>query len=267
MKMRIPGRSFVVYYGRGPLPGIESYDIAILEPDGWTTPMHRQLKAAHVNTLAYLSAFEVPPWRFEQTGLLPGDLVHVGGQRWVKEPFGNWLARPDSPRWREYLERRVEFLYRQGWDGLFVDTLGDVEDEHLADQAGWLVPAMADLVRHLRVRFPERPLVVNNGLFQLVPLIAPYIDGVCWEGDLTPDTLRQPWAQAVLEYLGRAHQEQGWVNFMLTHITGTALSVAQRLLRFSEDADRYGFLSYAAPTDYAAGIRLRDGRVVSAKPN
>lgn len=264
---RITGRSFVVYYGRGPLSGIDTYDIAVLEPEGWTTPHHRQLQAAHVLTMAYLSALEVPPWRAPVAGLRDQDFITVKGKRWVKEPFGNWLARPDSRLWQHYIYEQAESLYRRGWDGLFLDTLGDVEDEQLAEHQGWLVPATAELVQGLRRSFPNRPLMVNNGLWQLVPVIAPYIDGVCWEGDLTPDVLTQPWAQAMLDFLGRSSQERGWVNFMLSHIPGNSLAFAQKLLRFGQDADHYGFLSYAAPLDYAEGIRLKDGRVISASRN
>lgn len=261
--VRITGRSFVVYYGRGPLSGVDTYDIAVLEPEGWTTPHHRQLQAAHVMTMAYLSVLEVPPWRAPVSGLRDQDFITVKGKRWVKAPFGNWLARPDSRLWQQYIYRQTESLYRRGWDGLFLDTLGDVEDEQLAEHRGWLVPATAELVQGIRRSFPSRPLMVNNGLWQLVPVIAPYIEGVCWEGDLTPDVLTQPWAQAMIDFLGRASQERGWVNFMLSHIPGNSLASAQKLLRFQQDADRYGFLSYAAPLDYAEGIRLKDGRVMT----
>ncbi len=257
----LSGRSYVVYYGRGPLAGLESYDIAVLEPDGWSTPSLRQLQAKSVVTLAYLSALEVPQWREASAKLRNSDFVIVDGERWIKEPFGNWLARPDSPVWRAYLRAQVETLYRTGWDGLFLDTMGDVEDEGLLARAPWLLPAVADLVRTIRSIFPNRPIMVNNGLWRVVPLIADYIDGVCWEGDLTPEVLREPWAQAIIDFLGTAAQRRGWVNWMLTHIAGDSLACSQKLLRFTEDADRYGFLSYAAPGNYADSIRLRDGRV------
>lgn len=256
------GRSYAVYYGKGPVAGLETYDIAILEPQGWTTPHLRQLQKEQVSALAYISVLEVPDWRIPETGLKDQDFVTIDGAPWRKEPFGNRVARPDSPVWRGYLARHLDALYRAGWDGLFLDTLGDVEDEVLLARAEWLLPATADLVRHIARAFPDRPIVANNGLWRVVPLIADYIHGVCWEGDLTPEVLKQPWAQAMIDFLGRAAQQRHWVNLMLGHIPGTSLSSAQKLLRFSEDADRYGFLPYAAPGNYADGIRLRDGRVV-----
>lgn len=256
------GRSFVVYYGRGPLPGLESFDIAILEPRGWTTPHIRALQAERVATIAYVSVLEVPHWRIPEAGLTDEDFVMVNGRPWVKEPFSNRLARPDSGAWRRYLDQHVTALYRAGWDGLFLDTLGDVEDDELLANAGWLLPATADLVRHIGKSFPGRPIVANNGLWRMVPMIADYIHGTCWEGDLTPEILKQPWAQAMIDFLGQAVQTRRWTNLMLTRIEGTSLTAAQKLLRFSEDADRYGFLSYAAPGNYADAVRLRDGRVV-----
>ena len=264
MRGRLPGRSYVVYYGRGPLAGIDSYDIAILEPEGWNTPSLRQLQGQSVLTLAYVSALEVPQWRMPRAKLRESDLFYLDNKPWVRDPFGNFLARPDSKAWRAYLQAEVEMLYRVGWDGLFLDTLGDAEDETLLARAGWLLPAAADLTRLIRNTFPSRPIIVNNGLWRVVPLIADYIDGVCWEGDLTPEVLKEPWAQVIIEFLGSATQQRGWVNFMLTHIGGNSLAAAQQRLRFAEDADRYGFLSYAAPGNYADAILLRDGRVVGS---
>lgn len=257
------GRSFVVYYGRGPLAGLETYDIAVLEPEGWTTPHHRRLQQEGVTTLAYLSLLEVPPWRAADANLADGDFVILNGDRFVKRPFDNWIADPRSRVWQQWITNSVQSLYRQGWDGLFIDTLGDVEDEELRALQGWLIPAAAELVHRVRRVFPDRPIVVNNGLWRMVPVIAPLIDGVCWEGDLTPEQLKEPWAQAILEFLGRGAQERGWTNMMLTHIPGTSFSSTQRLFKFSEDADRYGFLSYATPANYAEAIRLIDGRIVA----
>lgn len=262
-RTRLRGRSFVVYYGHGPLAGLETYDIAVLEPEGWTTPHHRHLQQQGVTTLAYLSLLEVPPWRAADVNLADGDFVTLNGDRFVKHPFGNWLADPRAHAWQQWVTKSVQSLYRQGWDGLFIDTLGDVEDEELVSLQGWLIPATAELVHGVRRAFPDRPVVVNNGLWRIVPLIAPLIDGVCWEGELTPEQLKEPWAQAMIEFLGRSAQERGWTNLMLTHVAGTSFASTQRLLKFSDDADRYGFLSYAAPANYAEAIRLKDGRIVT----
>jgi hypothetical protein len=262
---RLKGRSYAVYYGYGPMAGLELFDIAVLEPKGWTTPALRALQAQSVTALAYVSVLEMPPWQQAQLALPTADVVTVNGRPWVKEPYGNTVIRPDSRTWRRYLTQELENLYRAGWDGLFLDTLGDVEDEALVEQAGALVPATADLVRMIRSHFPDRAIVVNNGFWRVVPLIVDYIDGVCWEGPLTPDVLGQPWAQAVLEFLGRLAQERGWTNFMLTQIGGVSLKAAQMLLRFGDDADRYGFLAYAAPGNYVDAIRLPDGRVMRNK--
>ncbi|PSR22633.1 MAG: hypothetical protein C7B45_06160 [Sulfobacillus acidophilus] len=264
---RLIGRTFVVYYGHGPLAGLEEFDLAVLEPKGWSTPALRALQAHSVTTLAYVSVLEVPPWLQSALMLTREDLVAINGEPWVKEPYGNVVARPESQVWRRYLIQQLETLYRGGWDGLFLDTLGDVEDEALAEQRGALVPGTADLVRLVRAHFPDRPIVVNNGMWRVVPLIVNYIDGVCWEGPLTPEVLGQPWAQALLEFLGRLAQERGWTNLMLTQIAGTSLKATQNLLRFGDDADRYGFLAYAAPGNYVDRIRLPDGRIVGPQPS
>lgn len=265
MTAKIRARSYAVYYGKGPLSGLETFDMVILEPGGWTTPLLRQLQGQQVTTLAYLSVLEVPLWLHSRIHLEDNDYIHVEGKRWIKKPFDNWLARPDSRTWRLHLSNRLDQLYRQGWDGIFLDTLGDVEDEELGAIAGWLAPATAELIHYIRVRFSDRIMIANNGLWRVVPLVTSYIDGVCWEGDLTPEILKEPWSQAMIDFLGRSSTEHGWVNLMLSQILGASSDALKRLQRFYEEADRYGFLSYAAPGNYADAIRLKNGRVVAPK--
>lgn len=254
----------VVYYGYGPLKGLEQFDLAILEPAGWKATDVAHLRSRGVTTLAYVSALEVPSHVVRQAGLRDADLIQSGAGPWYKESLGNWVADPRSPAWRRYLWSHLETLGRQGWQGVFLDTLGDVEDPAVQQETGWLVPQAAELVRMARTLFPSGMVVMNNGLWLLLPLVEKQLDGVAWETTLSSQDLKEPWAQVTLETLLRTRNRDDVHCLLLSHIppgpeAGAQLAVMNSLTQ------RFGFLAYAAPADYARAIRLPNGEVVPAR--
>ncbi len=255
-------RSYAVYYGRGPVEGLESFDWVILEPWGWRVSDLQRLQQHGVKIFAYLSTLEVPPWMTD-VKLGDRDWIHVDGHPWIRAVNGNRVARPDSAAWRNYLEQSLAQHYRQGWDGIFLDTLGDVEDEAVQAESAWLAPQAAELVHLAKVFFGDRMVIINNGLWRVVPLAIPYLDAVCWEGTFNAAVFREPWCQAMIDFLGRTAQTKSWTNLLLTQITDL-IDQPSRIKEFDALAERFGFLAYAAPGDYHEGIRLRDGRIIPA---
>ncbi|MBE3591008.1 MAG: endo alpha-1,4 polygalactosaminidase [Firmicutes bacterium] len=258
LRRRLPVRTFCVYYGHGPLPGIETFELAVLEPAGWTRRQLAELKARGTVPLAYVSVLEAPGWLRPRLGLEAGDLLEIQGKPWHKPEFDTWVIDPRSTRWRRHLQEHIGQLWEDGWEGLFLDTLGDVEDARAEPLSHWLVPQAADLVRMCRQLAGERFLAMNNGLWLLLPLVAPAIDAVAWEG--FPSSAAEPWVQAGLERLLDTATRWGVQPMLLgTAPAGAAADSLAEQLRAT--AARYGFAWYVAPGSYTAGVRLPDGRV------
>ncbi len=257
---RLRGRTFVVYYGYGPLPEISSYDIAILEPAGWRREDVQALRSQGVRCIAYLSAMEATRATLNRVGVAERQLLRLGEGPWRREQFDTYVVDPRARTWREYVLREASRLVAEGWDGVFLDNLGDVEDQLVQDRSGWLLPAAADLVRGVRQAVGDRLLLQNNGIFLLLPLVAQLIDGVCWEGSFDPDETTGPWLRMVLEQIAKVVRQEGITPMLLSEIPDDA-AAAPRLQMLDGLSRRYGFLSYAAPLDYARGVRTVDGRV------
>ncbi len=260
---RLPLRSFAVYYGYGPLPGLERMDLAILEPAGWRPQDVQTLRQHGVRTLAYLSAMEVTGEVLREAGLVPADLLRPGGRPWQKEDLGVLVADPRSVRWRRHLQARAQDLLAAGWDGLFLDTLGDVEDPLVAPMGGWLVPAAAELVRLIRGAAGDALLVQNHGILLLLPLVAPYLDGICWESPPLGPVGREAWVGWALENMAATALHHRLPPLLVGLVppgpeASTAVAALEAL------ATRYGGLAYSAPGDYTSGVRLPDGSVVVA---
>ncbi len=253
-------RSFVVYYGYGPLAGIEGFDLALLAPTGWSAGDLAALKGFGVTAIAYLSVLEATDAAYRQAGLGPDDLLRVEGRPWRRQEFGTWVVHPRSERWRSHLARSAGALMAAGWDGLFLDTVGDVEDAALQGEVGWLLPAVAELVHHVRLAAPSAWIVQNNGVWLLLPLVVNDIDGVCWETSVEM-AASGPFAEAALRSLTLAKNRYRIAPLLLGSVdSGPDEGPATRVLH--DLARRFGFRCYIAPGTYTAAVRLPDGRIL-----
>lgn len=261
---RLDARSLAVYYGYGPFEALERVDLAVLEPAGWKLPDLARLRQKGVRAIAYLSVLEATPWVYREARLSELDTVHLNGRPWRREMWDTVVVDPRSAAWRAYLEGCLERLYRDGWEGVFLDGLGDVEDPAGESLASWLVPAAADLVRFIRRQSGERFVIQNNGLWMVLPLVTDYIDAIAWEGTLTAQVLAQPWALATQERLIWAQNLSGVQPILIADIPDSP-DAPLEIRELQDICDRLAFLLYAAPFDYAQGIRTPEGRVVRGR--
>ncbi len=230
----------------------------MLEPLGWTEAELARLRAQGVTTLAYVSALEANDAVYREAALTPGDLLVRAGRPWYKAEWGTWVADPRSARWRAHLRGHVTGLMRSGWDGVFLDTLGDVEDDGLAGQSAWLLPAAAELLQTVRRVVGSGQLMQNHGLQLLLPLVAAQLDGICWESPPLEAFGRQDWADQTLDRVLAAGLRYDLTLLLLGRAQADGAEQAAALAEF---ATRQGALAYTAPGNYHLGIRLPDGRV------
>lgn len=261
---RLRTQNFGVYYGYGPLRGLDTFDLLILESDGWRQRDLDALKGRGGRLLGYLSALELPRHLQAQSGLSSTDLLHIQGAPWYKKEFDALVANPTSPAWQNHLARRLEVLRARGFDGIFLDTLGDVEDPLVAHETGWLVPAAAWLVRYVRNLWPQQVLVVNNGIWLLLPLISSHIDGICWETDVLDVSLDEPWTQLGLSQVSQSATREGLATFLLSHVPDGP-GASAKLETLERYAERYGLVCYGAPGDYHTAIRTPNREVIAGR--
>lgn len=172
-------RSVAVYYGQGSEQVLSSFDLVVVHPDNVKATAVQFLRSKGTRTLAYLSALEIPrdPHR-----PVPETALRIGDTPLVQEEFNNWILDPRQPRVRDRLYDLAAKVSDLGFDGIFIDTLGDVEDRRIpASLRSLLAPAAAHLVAGLVEEVGCGAIVQNWGLYDLLPLTAPYLDGICWE--------------------------------------------------------------------------------------
>lgn len=161
---------FLVYYGKDEREQVASYHTAVLNSEFGVPPPHRRAGM----WLGYLSLGEVERGRdyfaeVEREGLL-------------SEPNPNWpnarLIDLRAARWRErVVEQLIPAILARGCNGVFFDTLDDAEAAEVRDPSrnAGMIEGAARLIRSVRQRFPNLPIMINRG-YAVLPRIAGQFD-------------------------------------------------------------------------------------------
>ncbi len=252
-----------MYYGVEDVRALAGFDLAIVEARAWSERGIGALRQAGATVLGYLSVLEEddPGCSGSRGDPRAEDYLVVEGRRVQSRASSSWMMDPRSGHWVEtLLEVARREILAKGCHGLFLDTIGDVEDPTLPERLRMqLIPACALLVKRLRERFPSAILVQNWGLDILYRLALPHLDGVCWE-NFPARWPRDAWSRAKLDEVERESRRTGARVLLLTQVDLSGRTAPSAWVDIDEtraEAARRGFLFYAAPKDYGQCVYTR----------
>ncbi|WP_416828372.1 hypothetical protein [Ectobacillus polymachus] len=176
-------KNYCLYDGTGNIEELARYDVMIVEPKMLRIGEVKQVKARNTVVLTYLSVAMVHPTEAIFQELSAEDFLFVEGKPVINERFGTYLVNLQSKKWVDYVLKEVHrHLLVLDSDGLFFDTLGDLElttiPLSLRDKQ---LEAAGNLLSVLKLLYPQYVIIQNNGLKRVCLHTAPYIDGICWE--------------------------------------------------------------------------------------
>jgi hypothetical protein len=253
-------KNYALYYGAGREDELAGFDLAVVEPSGQNDMSLREIKNAGALVLAYLSVMEISPDAPEIKLLKGGDFISAEGRPLTNEEYGNYLVDLRSRRWTGLLMHKAgSLITRSGYDGLFLDTIGNVEavDVQYKEE---LFTAAVNIVRQLRYFYPDFILVQNWGLNRLCYLTAGYINGICWENPPFAILSCRPWTESVIRRLEKLKNEYSIKVLLLLEEKGEGCSGAGRAetddgYRLARKiAERRGFILYRAPYRYIGAV-------------
>ncbi|MCR4440810.1 MAG: endo alpha-1,4 polygalactosaminidase [Peptococcaceae bacterium] len=241
-------RNFALYYGRGRAEELARFDLAVVEPSGQAQASLKTMREAGTLVLAYLSAIEISPGAGEFEALQKEDFLSAGGGvPLINGIYGNRMADLRSERWNRLLRRKASSLLSSGYDGLFLDTIGNVEHPALSPECrDGLIMAAVNLLKEFREEYEGHVFVQNNGLERLCLYTARLVDGICWENPPFAETKSKAWLEAVMNRL-KALQEKAGLKVLLLM---EGKQPGERLRLAKKAAAENGFLFYRAPEDY-----------------
>ncbi len=236
--------SFAVYYGKGCIEKMKAYDIAVVEPEAQDFMSIVELKKSGTVVLAYISVVEATQQQADSI-LTREDLLCSGSETLMNAEFHTYYADLRRERWLKHLTQKAEMcLAEYGCDGLFLDTIGDLEDYRIPVNTRYeLIGQAVEWIGAVRRDLNNPILVQNNGLGLLLHYTKEYIDGVCWENTGIRKGAAGKFDRVVLKKLRAAREENGVKILLLTE-------ESKKSDKIRKLAVRNHFLYYDAPGDY-----------------
>ena len=257
-------KNYALYYGAGRDNELASFDVAVVETGGQNPVSVRRMQDAGTLVLGYLSVMEIHPSADEFKLLDGSDFLCINGESCINREYDNYLADLRSKRWNDILLHKAgRILHNSGYDGLFLDTIGDVESGELpVSLKGSLLIAAADIVRKMRSLFPEHIMVQNCGLEKLCFLTSEYLNGICWENPDFENPAGMLWATNVVKNLVKLRDRYGLKILMLLEEknedgAGAPDAAVERNYQTARKiAGINRFLLYRSPYRYVGGVNL-----------
>lgn len=241
--------NFVVFYGHGRAEALSKYDVAIVEPAGQSEQTLAELRAAGTLIIAYVSFTEIPEYDAFKPLLRPSDYLTLNGTVVQNNEYNTAVVDLRSKNWINLLMHRIGgYLRVVGYDGIFIDTISNVEWPMLpagvrAEQQG----AAVALMQRLRSLYPDYVLLQNNGLETLCEDTVPYIDGICWENPdfVRPETYK--WHENVRSRLKRLTVEHNF-RIMILLEEGSVTDPGNESAVYWAQREKYMY--YKSPNRY-----------------
>lgn len=245
-------KNYALYYGYGRIEELSLFDIAIVEPKGVTLTDIQKLKNNNTLVIAYLSFIEVHPYEPIFFDLEDEDFIFVNGKKLMNESFGTYIVNLKSKKWIQHLLKEIEYRFLTlGVDGIFLDTIGDIEMTLLPpSMKEKQLKRAVNFLYTIRLLYSKHLIIQNNGLEDVCLKTAPYIDGICWENP--PLTLEgsRGWVKKIIERLNKLQSQHSIKIFLLLEET---LEHSRRGYKIAQkQAKANNYLLYNAPKQYVA---------------
>ncbi|WP_160151226.1 endo alpha-1,4 polygalactosaminidase [Exiguobacterium aurantiacum] len=201
-------KNYQVYYGHPNetiIKDMQNYDLVIIEPLHYTKAQVEQIKSRGTKVLGYISVMEVATWN---TGLMSklqsGDFFTRNGQRVHYPEWDSYLTNIASTHFQGLLLTEIQNqVVAKGIDGVFMDTVGDIDNEHLNNPTVLKQQrdGLVNFLKEARARYGNIAMVQNWGFDTLETSTATYVDGIMWES-FNADTIKSDaWSQNMIKKL------------------------------------------------------------------
>lgn len=242
----LKARNFTIYYGAGLEEKIAKYDVAILESKGHSPEEVKIIQAGKCLCIGYMSIVEINPSDYRFRYLKEEDLIKNNGKAEINSIYGNYLVDIRSKRWQDMLMHEAGRLMEGlGYDGIFLDTIGNVENPNVVKEYGsLLIDESVLFLEKLRSRYPEHIIIQNNAVERLIQFTSGIVDGICWENPPLSQKSSRLWFDEILYRLNKV--KEGDKLKILVVLESENPDDERKLQLF----DELGFLTYLSPSNY-----------------
>ncbi|MYL37440.1 endo alpha-1,4 polygalactosaminidase [Halobacillus litoralis] len=208
-------QSYKIYYDYPTdaiLNQMQAYDAVMIEPVLYTKDQIETIQQSGTLVYGYINTMEADNWNTALISQLEeSDFFHRDGERVYYPEWDSYLTDITSDHYQQVLLAEIEKqITAKGLDGVFLDTVGNIDNEHcgsdvLDDQRA----GMAVFLQEIRRQHPSLSLIQNWGFGTLSTTTYPYVDGIMWENFNYSTVSTNQWSQNRIEDLQQLQTETG----------------------------------------------------------
>ncbi|MBH0164234.1 endo alpha-1,4 polygalactosaminidase [Fictibacillus sp. 7GRE50] len=206
-------KNYKIYYSEPTtsiLKKLRKYDLVVIEPQLYTKEQVQYLQESGTIVLGYISVMETPTWNEQRTELLlESDYFKRNENKVHYKQWDSYLMDISSEHYHQVLmDEMKRQVSSKGMDGVFFDTVGNIDNEHLEHHASIYKKQLDGLLSFLKKsnqKFPDLLMVQNWGM-ETIQHTHPYMDGFMWEGFDYNEVSTDEWAQVQINKLKKIQQ-------------------------------------------------------------
>lgn len=211
--------NYKIYYD-APTPelieSMKGYDLVIVESTYYDAEMVDEIQESGTKVYGYISVMEAANWNQEYMSKFKEEAFYKrDGERVHYAEWDSYLMDISNGHYREVLLAETrEQVIDKGFDGVFLDTVGDIDNEFWNDPEE-LANQREGLVKYLEVLKNEEQIstIQNWGFDTLKTTSVDLVDGIMWEGFTKSVVGNDDWAQDRIAEL-KAFEASGQVEVL-----------------------------------------------------
>ncbi|MFD1735146.1 putative glycoside hydrolase [Bacillus salitolerans] len=224
---------------------MQKLDLVIIEPYHYTKEQIEFIQSKGTLVFGYISTMEVANWNKTLVEKLrPTDYFYRNNEKVYFPAWDSYLMDITSEHYREILTGEVEAqVAKKGFDGIFLDTVGDIDDQHYHDQALLKEQrtGLKQFLASIKELYPNKLLIQNWGIDTLMTTTAPYVDGIMWENFNYKHVAKDEWSLTKVNELKKL-QEAFWFE-----VFTVSSEMRKKSRKYSQ---KQGFINYYTENGY-----------------
>jgi len=180
--------SYRIFYGEPTsdiINELKKSNLVIIEPHFYNQEMIKEIKSSGTLAFGYLSTMEADTWNKDFFSKLnKEDFYYRNGARIYFPEWDSYLVDFTSKHYTDLLLKEIkEQIINKGMHGIFLDTVGDIDDQFNSNPTEMKKQqlAMQNFLQQIKDAYPELLLIQNWGFDTLKNYTSPYLYGFMWE--------------------------------------------------------------------------------------
>ena len=199
---------------------MQQLDLVIIEPHYYKKEDIEFIKSKGTLVFGYLNIMERDNWNVSINDYLNReDFFYRDGEKIYFEKWDSYLLDITSNHYQSLLLTELSTeITNKGFDGVFLDTIGDIDDQHFSDKETLTdqQEGVTTFLNKISKNYPSLLLIQNWGFRTLKDFTNPYVDGVLWENFDYKLIKDDAWSLNWIEELSRLSSKQNLAIFTVS---------------------------------------------------